>query len=270
MVESEGGTIVKGIVFAPAKRAYGVRRGVTMVELLVVIGIIGVLMAITLPAIQSVRETARSTDCRNRLRQLGLAIQHVASDGERGLSSPNRFEHMGHVTEADRKFTGQSTNYLWQCPSNFAGEQSLDWALSYLKVLSGTARNETELASRRDGFYGSQDLRKVYDGTSHTVAIGDGWTDLTIASSDESDRVDRMFNGAELSNEYGSTGVPINSTRRDDIDFGGKEVCFNSRHRGGVNVVYLDGHTRFINQTISPEAWEALGTIAGGDYTSEY
>jgi len=106
------------MVPAPFQRRAPSRPGATLADLLVVLGIIGLLMALTLPAIQRARESARRVQCLDHLRQIGLACQnHLANRfDEFPYTATNGSDSEGQILLASESPHRHLLEYLDQAP----------------------------------------------------------------------------------------------------------------------------------------------------------
>jgi prepilin-type N-terminal cleavage/methylation domain-containing protein/prepilin-type processing-associated H-X9-DG protein len=118
-----------------ATRVQAVRsiRGFTLVELLVVIAIIGILVALLLPAIQAAREAARRTQCRNNLKNIGLAI-HNFYDTHKQFPMGGTFPG-ANIANYLQDSISQTNANLRKGPPNGPERQGLCWMYQILPYL---------------------------------------------------------------------------------------------------------------------------------------
>ncbi|MHC4172506.1 MAG: prepilin-type N-terminal cleavage/methylation domain-containing protein [Planctomycetota bacterium] len=93
------------------------RCGFTLIELLVVIAIIALLMSILMPALQRVKEQARTIKCLANLKQWNLIIAMYAEENDGNFYSGTTWEGFWWLKQVDLKIQDWTKNDLWFCPT---------------------------------------------------------------------------------------------------------------------------------------------------------
>lgn len=273
------------------------RLAFTLVELLVVMAIIGIMVGMLLPAVQSVREAARRTSCLNNLAQLNMATHNFEMAHEKLPSGvvnnqgPIRTEeigqHVGFLVEllplieqrgiADRFDKALGTYAIanaparnmsievFQCPSSWVGRGTVVPGITnYAGCHHGS---ETQIAEDNNGllFLNSQiALTDIYDGSSNTILIGEFLPEndtLGWASGTRSSlrNTSQILTTQDL--------VQINSTLPLPVTHVGG---FGSQHHGVSNFAFADGSVRGLNRLIDNQVFGFLGDRADGEMMGEF
>ncbi|MFK7818428.1 MAG: DUF1559 domain-containing protein [Planctomycetaceae bacterium] len=214
------------------------RRGFSLIELLVVIAVIGILLALLLPAVQSAREAARRSWCSNNLRQIGTAMHNG------GIKS---FRGMLPALEQSPDTAQETTLSVFLCPSDVGPDKITTAQGTYGRSdYAGVAGD-----GRREGFYSRRiRFRDVTDGLSSTFAIGEQTSrDVDPAGAWA------LMPKANCENSPNSVDAAGLTRPRD----------FGSHHTQATQFLFGDGSVQVIADSIDLSVYQALSTINGSD-----
>lgn len=277
------------------------RRGFTMLELLVSLLIIGLLLALLIPAVQGVRESARRTHCLSNLRQILIAFHHYEStwDAFPGRSNSVRWQHqiLSHLERTD----DSEHCPIYACPSDPMATG--DIRALYYSYLGNDGVGENGLGGVPGngllGWLRPVQARDVTDGLSNTVAVAERlvWPDMETTATVMATppyairRLRRTAGFRDDIDEFRtecakSTAAPIvfwyvvsgynhvmtpnqnsclNGTFSTAAAHDSFAVTATSAHPGLVHCAFADGAVRPISDNVDVHVWRSIGTRNGNE-----
>lgn len=275
------------------------RRGFTVVEVLVSVGIVSLLIAISLPAVQQSRERARNIACKSNLSQLGKGFHAFHATNNR-FPSGNIWmtaEFVGYV-ESTKTPDGQwsavfgcpvdnrsvsdklFTPSYWENLGNLKGAKGWGFAcISSSQSITDGLSNSACLSERLNPKWKDNPLNAEYDVRTDYHFVSRQWPDMTYQKEFAEDcrAATTVAKALFVSVGHVYTHVlPPNGKSCYNMtgykDEGSRMLITtpSSHHSGGVNLLMCDGAVRWVSDSISEEVWMNIGSVAGGETDNDF
>jgi prepilin-type N-terminal cleavage/methylation domain-containing protein/prepilin-type processing-associated H-X9-DG protein len=282
------------------------QRGFTLIELLVVVAIIGVLIALLLPAVQAAREASRRAACVNNLKQIGIAL-HNYHDAH-AILPPGYTYRLGYgsgglgwaamiLPQLEQANVFDAINFslppwsaqnstactqrlgVYQCPTDYTVAQGFlqreGFRYARSSYVANFGPNDLDLVPEdRSGLFcrnGGTRFAEIGDGLSQTLAASERTNAvfLTVIGSDNHFDLETVWAGAIKENpadDHGHTTLFQAAYTITSPQFDDRNVM--SFHTGGTNYLFADGSVKFIKTSIAVSIYRSLGSRAGGEVIS--